>query len=65
MEQMDLKDAQYVFNDVDRKNEPPASPEEERTMERLKIVSGQIHSDKEAAELLAELELTEKDIASG
>ena len=65
MEQLDLTQAGYVFEDVERKNEVPPSAEEEKKIEALSKLSGQLHSDKEATELLAELEQTEKDIASG
>ncbi|AWX45827.1 Outer membrane protein class [Flagellimonas maritima] len=65
MEQMDLDDAQYVFNDVERKNEPKASPEEVNQIEQLRKLSGQLHSKKEGRELLAKLEKTERDITSG
>ena len=65
MSQLDLKNAQYVFNDVERKNEPKSSADELEKMEKLKLLSGQMHSEKEAKELLAKLEKTEKDIKSG
>jgi len=65
MSQLDLTEAGYVMTDVERKNEPKASPEEERKMKALKKLSGQMHSDKEAEQLLAELEKTESDIVSG
>ncbi len=65
MSKLDLQDAQYVFNDVERKNEPKASAEELEKMEKLKLLSGQMHSEKEAKELLAKLEKVEKDIESG
>lgn len=65
MSQMDLREAGYVMKDVERKNEVKASPEEKRKMEALRELSSQIHSDKEATKLLAELNQTEKDIASG
>ena len=65
MSQLDLKNAQYVFNDIERKNEPKASAEEIEKMEKLKLLSGQMHSEKEAKELLAKLEKMEKDIKSG
>ncbi len=65
MSQLDLTEAGYVMKDVERKNEVKASPEEERKMKVLKKLSGQLHSDKEAEQLLAELEKTESDIASG
>ncbi|MCF6348974.1 MAG: OmpA family protein [Flavobacteriaceae bacterium] len=65
MSQLDLTQAGYVMNDVERKNEPKASLEEEKKMEALKKLSGQMHSDKEAEQLLAELEKTDKDITSG
>jgi outer membrane protein OmpA-like peptidoglycan-associated protein len=65
MDKMDLKDAQRVLNSVERKNEPKASADELEKMEKLKLLSGQMHSEKEAKELLAKLEKTEKDIKSG
>ncbi|OUS02492.1 hypothetical protein A9Q86_03025 [Flavobacteriales bacterium 33_180_T64] len=65
MEQLDLKEAAYVMRDVERKNEVKASPEEEEKIKTLKKISGQMHSVKEAEQLLAELNKTEKDIASG
>jgi outer membrane protein OmpA-like peptidoglycan-associated protein len=65
MEQMDLKEAGYLMKDVERKNEVEPSPEEELKMEKLKKISGQMHSEKEAEQLLAELEKTEKDLNSG
>jgi outer membrane protein OmpA-like peptidoglycan-associated protein len=65
MEQMDITEAGYVMSDIERKNEPKASPEEALKMKALRDRSGQIHSEKEAKELLAELEKTEKEIASG
>ncbi|PCJ95292.1 MAG: hypothetical protein COA50_08755 [Flavobacteriaceae bacterium] len=65
MKQMDFTEAGYVFNDVATKNEPKASAVENEMMKNLRTRSGQIHSEKEAGELLAELEKAEKDIASG
>ncbi|WP_179334641.1 OmpA family protein [Winogradskyella costae] len=65
MSQLNLKEGQQVLNDVERKNEIKSSPEEEEKMESLRKLSSQMHSDKEATELLAELDKTEKDIASG
>lgn len=65
MSQMDLTEAGYVMGDVERKNEVKASPEEDEKMETLRKLSSQMHSDKEADQLLAELEQTEKDLASG
>ena len=65
MSQLDLTEAGYVMKDVERKNEPKSSPEEERKMEVLRKLSGQMHSDKEAEQVLAELEKTESDITSG
>lgn len=65
MEQMDLTEAEHVFADVVRKNEPKSSLEEERKMKTLRSKSGQLHSEKEAEELLIELEEIEKDITSG
>ncbi|WP_419213035.1 OmpA family protein [Maribacter sp. X9] len=65
MEKMDLTEAGYVMGDIERKNEIPPSAEEEEKMEVLQKVAGQLHSDKEANQLLAELQKTESDIASG
>lgn len=65
MEQLDLTEAGYVMTDTARKNEVPASAEEEKQMKALRERSGQMHSEKEARELLAELEKVEKDMASG
>ncbi|MCF6279432.1 MAG: OmpA family protein [Flavobacteriaceae bacterium] len=65
MEQMNLTEAGYVMSDIERKNEVKASPEEELKMKTLRDKSGQMHSEKESKELLAELEETEKAIASG
>ncbi len=65
MEQMDLTEAGYVMQDVERKNEQKASVEEAQKMKSLRDKSGQMHSEKESKELLAELEETEKAIASG
>lgn len=65
MEKLDLKDAQFVLNDVERKNEPTASHEELEKMEKLKLLSGQLHGEKEARMVSAELEKIENDIKSG
>jgi outer membrane protein OmpA-like peptidoglycan-associated protein len=65
MEQMDLKEAGYLMSNVERSNVEKASPEEEGKMKRLRKISGQMHSLQEAEQLLADLEKTEKDIASG
>lgn len=65
MEQMDLNEAGYILSDVARKNETPASAVEKEKMEALGKLSGQLHSNKEATKLLAELEQTEADINSG
>ncbi len=65
MEQIDLTEAGYVMTDVARKNEVPASAKEEKQMKALRDRSGQLHSEKEANKLLAELEKAEKDLASG
>ncbi|MBT8185928.1 MAG: hypothetical protein KJN76_13880, partial [Eudoraea sp.] len=65
MEQLDLTEAGYLMTDVARKNETPASPEEEKWMKDLRDRSGQLHSEKEANDLLAELEKAENDITSG
>ncbi|WP_396590068.1 OmpA family protein [Allomuricauda sp. R78024] len=65
MEQMDLTEASYLMQDVAGKNEVPASEDELEKIEALRKLSGQLHSDKEAVELLAQLEKTEEAIASG
>lgn len=65
MEQLDLKTAQKVFNAVNQRKEAAASQDEKAKMETLRRISGQLHSDKEAVQVLAELEQTEADIASG
>ena len=65
MEKMDLTEAGYVMQNVDRKNELKSSADEEEEIEKLKLLSGQMHSEKEARELLAKLEKTEKDIETG
>lgn len=65
MKQMDLTQASYVMRDVERKNETKASTDEEEEIEKLKLLSGQMHSEKEARELLVKLEKTEKDIETG
>ncbi|SDH33767.1 OmpA family protein [Winogradskyella thalassocola] len=65
MSQLDLTEAGYVMGDVERKNEISASAEEEQKMKELQDKSRQMHSEKESGELLAELEATEKAIASG
>ncbi|WP_051554736.1 OmpA family protein [Maribacter antarcticus] len=65
MEQLDLREARYIMTDIERKNELPASAEENQKMKMLRKVSGQMHSAKEAEQLLIELEKTEKEIASG
>ncbi|WP_350286623.1 OmpA family protein [uncultured Croceitalea sp.] len=65
MEQLDLNEAGNLMNDVARKNETPASADEQQKMEALRKLSGQLHSDKEASELLTQLEKTEKAIALG
>lgn len=65
MEQMDLTEAGYVMSDTERKNELKPSLKEEKEMKALRKLSGQMHSEKEAKELLAELDKMEKEIASG
>lgn len=65
MEQMNLTEAGYVMKDIERKHEVKASPEEELEIKALCNKSGQLHSVKEAEQLLTELEKTEKDITSG
>lgn len=65
MEQLDLTEAGYLMRDVEHKNEVKASPEEEQKIKEISDKSGQMHSEKESRELLAELEETEKAIASG
>ncbi|UII79832.1 OmpA family protein [Flagellimonas sp. CMM7] len=65
MEQLDLTEAGYLMQDVAGKNEAPASGVELEKIEALRKLSGQLHSDKEAVELLAQLEKTEEAIASG
>jgi len=65
MEKLDLTEAGYVLGDIQRKNEAPPSAEEEKKMEVLQKVAGQLHSVKEAEKVLADLENTEKDISSG
>lgn len=65
MEQMNLTEAGYVMKDIERKHEVKASPEEELEIKALRNKSGQLHSVKEAEQLLTELEKTEKDITSG
>lgn len=65
MEKLDLTEAGYVMGDIQRKHETPPSAEEEEKMEVLRKLSGQLHSDKEANQLLEELKKAESDIASG
>lgn len=65
MEKLDLTEAGYVMRDIERKNETPPSIAEEEKMEALRKLSGQLHSDKEANQLLEELEKTDNDIATG
>lgn len=65
MEQLDLTEAGYVMKDIERKNEAPPSAEEELKMDKLRKLSRQLHSVKEADQVLANLEKTEKDISSG
>lgn len=65
MEQLDLEVAQQVFNSVERKNDENASSGEEKKIELLKRRSRNMHNDKEAVTLLADLEKIEKDIAAG
>jgi len=56
MQQMDLTQAGYVMRGVERINEPKANAEEVEEIEKLRLLSGQLHGEKEARELLAELE---------
>lgn len=65
MEQLNLTEAGYVMKDIERKNEAPPSAEEELKMEKLRKLAGQLHSVKEADQVLADLEKTENDISSG
>lgn len=65
MEQMNLQDAQYVLNDIERKNESKASTAEVEKIKKLELLSGQLHSEEEALALFEKLEKTEKDIKSG
>ncbi|MGJ8744375.1 OmpA family protein [Polaribacter sp.] len=65
MQQLNLSEAKQVLTDLERKNEVKVSPKEEQIIKDLRAKSGQMHSEKEAKELLAELEKTEKDISSG
>ncbi len=65
MEQLDLNQAGYVLSDVKRENEPKASLEEEKEMDALRKLTRQLHSDKEAEKIHADLEKLEQDIASG
>ncbi|WP_407556262.1 OmpA family protein [Winogradskyella sp. 4-2091] len=65
MSQLDITEAGYVMSDVERKNEVKASVNELEKIKKLSDKAGQMHSEKESKELLAELEATEKAIASG
>ncbi|WP_299099529.1 OmpA family protein [uncultured Winogradskyella sp.] len=65
MSQLDITEAGYVMSDVERKNEVKASANELEKIKKLSDKAGQMHSEKESKELLAELEATEKAIASG
>lgn len=65
MEQLDLTEAGYLMNSVKKDNEMPASESEKEKMETLRKLAGQLHSDKEATELLTQLQQTEADIVSG
>lgn len=65
MEQMDIKKANQLMTEVERRNEVKASPQEKEEMTALRKLSGQMHSDKEAKELYTKLEQMEKDIESG
>lgn len=65
MAELSFDEAEDVFADVSRKNEPKASLEEEKKMKKMSDLAGQIHSEKEAFEVLARLEKDEKDINSG
>ena len=65
MEKLDLTEAGYVMRDIERKHETPPTAKEEKEMEMLNKLSGQLHSDKEAKQLLVDLKKTESDIAAG
>lgn len=65
MAKLDLTKAGYVMRDVEQKNEPKASTDEVEKIEKLRLLTGQLHSEREARELLAKLEKTENDIESG
>ncbi|MDN3493451.1 OmpA family protein [Winogradskyella bathintestinalis] len=65
MSQLDLTEAGYVMGDIERKNEIPVSIEENKKITAYRNKSMHMHSEKESKEFLAELEETEKDIASG
>lgn len=65
MEKLDLTEAEYVMRDIERKHETPPTAKEEKEMELLNKLSGQLHSDKEAKQLLIDLKKTESEIASG
>ncbi len=65
MEKLDLTEAGYVMKDVQRKNEVPASREENQKITAYRNRSLNMHSEKESREFLTELEETEKAIASG
>ena len=65
MEMLDLETAQQVFDAVEQKNKPSITANEKIKKEALRRQTGQLHSDKEAVRVVAELEQTEADIASG
>jgi len=65
MEKLDLNEAGYVMRDIERKHETPPTAKEKKEMELLNKLSGQLHSDKQAKQLLIDLKKTESDIASG
>ncbi len=65
MEQLDLETAQQVFNAVEQRKEAAANLDEKEKMALLRKRTTQLHNDKEAITLLAELEQIEADIASG
>lgn len=65
MEQLDMTETGYVLSDIERKNEPKASLEEEEKMKVIRKRSGQLHSVKEAEQFLAELKMIENEIELG
>ncbi len=65
MEKLEVTEAGYIMRDIAQKNEAPPSIVEKEKMEHLRKLSGQLHSNKEANQLLTELQETEQAIASG